>query len=162
MPPSKEHLKEQIFCIRIRPQYHESASLFIGHREIVCSRFCGSISRAAARNGEEIYSQVSSARNIEASSNYRDHSDAQNNERRPGQNVNVISFQHLGKSNWFRSRNLIFFLEQLSSLLSPFKCRLGYGLSRGGFAVGASGDTAPPIGPKLSTGLAFKFKLFRF
>ncbi|ETJ49083.1 hypothetical protein [Pseudoalteromonas agarivorans] len=53
------------------------------------------------------------------------------------QNVNVISFQHLGKSNWFRSRNLIFFLEQLSSLLSPFKCRLGYGLSRGGFAVGA-------------------------
>ena len=91
MPPSKEHLKEQIFCIRIRPQYHESASLFIGHREIVCSRFCGSISRAAARNGEEIYSQVSSARNIEASSNYRDHSDAQNNERRPGQNVNELT-----------------------------------------------------------------------
>ncbi len=53
------------------------------------------------------------------------------------QNVNVISFQHLGTSNWFRSRNLIFFLEQLSTLLSPFKCRLGYGLSRGGFAVGA-------------------------
>lgn len=53
------------------------------------------------------------------------------------QNVNVISFQHLGKSNWFRSRNLIFFLEQLATLLEPFKCRLGYGLSRGGFAVGA-------------------------
>ncbi|MEL0606049.1 cytosolic protein [Pseudoalteromonas undina] len=53
------------------------------------------------------------------------------------QNVNIIAFQHLGKSNWFRSRNLIFFLEQLSTLLSPFKCRLGYGLSRGGFAVGA-------------------------
>lgn len=53
------------------------------------------------------------------------------------QNVNIIAFQHLGKSNWFRSRNLIFFLEQLSTLLSPFKSRLGYGLSRGGFAVGA-------------------------
>ena len=60
------------------------------------------------------------------------------------QNVNVISFQHLGKSNWFRSRNLIFFLEQLSSLLTPFKCRLGYGLSRGGFAVGAFASTATP------------------
>lgn len=53
------------------------------------------------------------------------------------QNVNIIAFQHLGKSNWFRSRNLIFFLEQLSTLLSPFKSLLGYGLSRGGFAVGA-------------------------
>ena len=53
------------------------------------------------------------------------------------QNVNIISFQHLGKSNWFRSRNLIFFLEQLSTLLEPFNQRLGYGLSRGGFAVGA-------------------------
>lgn len=53
------------------------------------------------------------------------------------QNVNIISFQHLGKSNWFRSRNLIFFLEQLSSLLAPFESRLGYGLSRGGFAIGA-------------------------
>ncbi|EII3282776.1 MULTISPECIES: cytosolic protein [Vibrio] len=53
------------------------------------------------------------------------------------QKVNIISFQHLGKSNWFRSRNLIFFLEQLSTLLEPFECRLGYGLSRGGFAIGA-------------------------
>ena len=53
------------------------------------------------------------------------------------QNVNIISFQHLGKSNWFRSRNLIFFLEQLSTLLAPFESRLGYGLSRGGFAIGA-------------------------
>jgi hypothetical protein len=53
------------------------------------------------------------------------------------QDVNIIAFQHLGRSNWFRSRNLIFFLEQLSTLLSPFKARLGYGLSRGGFAVGA-------------------------
>ncbi len=53
------------------------------------------------------------------------------------QHVNVISFQHLGKSNWFRSRNLIFFLEQLTTLLEPFSYRLGYGLSRGGFAVGA-------------------------
>lgn len=53
------------------------------------------------------------------------------------QDVNVISFQHLGQSNWFRSRNLIFFLEQLSTLLEPFTYRLGYGLSRGGFAIGA-------------------------
>jgi hypothetical protein len=53
------------------------------------------------------------------------------------QNVNIIAFQHLGKSNWFRNRNLIFFLEQLSTLITPFNCRLGYGLSRGGFAVGA-------------------------
>nr|WP_086940476.1 cytosolic protein [Thaumasiovibrio occultus] len=53
------------------------------------------------------------------------------------QNVNIIAFQHLGKSNWFRSRNLLFFLEQLSTLLTPFTYRLGYGLSRGGFAVGA-------------------------
>ncbi|MCL1038516.1 cytosolic protein [Shewanella corallii] len=53
------------------------------------------------------------------------------------QKVNIIAFQHLGKSNWFRSRNLIFFLEQLSTLLEPFECKLGYGLSRGGFAIGA-------------------------
>ncbi|MFC3030983.1 cytosolic protein [Pseudoalteromonas fenneropenaei] len=53
------------------------------------------------------------------------------------QNVNIIAFQHLGVSNWFRSRNLIFFLEQLATLLAPFNSRLGYGLSRGGFAVGA-------------------------
>ncbi|MFB9134573.1 cytosolic protein [Vibrio olivae] len=53
------------------------------------------------------------------------------------QNVNIIAFQHMGKSNWFRSRNLIFFLEQLATLLTPFESRLGYGLSRGGFAVGA-------------------------
>ncbi|MDW2054199.1 cytosolic protein [Vibrio sp. 506] len=53
------------------------------------------------------------------------------------QQVNIIAFQHLGQSNWFRSRNLIFFLEQLSELLHPFKCRLGYGQSRGGFAIGA-------------------------
>ncbi len=53
------------------------------------------------------------------------------------QHVNIIAFQHLGKSNWFRNRNLIFFIEQLAPLLSPFKTKLGYGLSRGGFAVGA-------------------------
>ncbi|MCU4675927.1 cytosolic protein [Catenovulum sp. 2E275] len=53
------------------------------------------------------------------------------------QNVNIIAFQHLGISNWFRSRNLIFYLEQLSPLLTPFKQKLGYGLSRGGFGVGA-------------------------
>lgn len=53
------------------------------------------------------------------------------------QNVNIIAFQHLGKNNWFRSRNLIFFLEQLATLLTPFQSRMGYGLSRGGFAVGA-------------------------
>ena len=53
------------------------------------------------------------------------------------QNVNIIAFQHLGKSNWFRNRNLIFFIEQLAPLLYPFKTKLGYGLSRGGFAVGA-------------------------
>ncbi|HBV77933.1 MULTISPECIES: cytosolic protein [Vibrio] len=53
------------------------------------------------------------------------------------QQVNVISFQHLGVSNWFRNPNLIHFLEQLSSMLTPFQCRLGYGLSRGGFAIGA-------------------------
>lgn len=53
------------------------------------------------------------------------------------QQVNIISFQHLGVSNWFRSPNLINFLEQLSMMLTPFHCRLGYGLSRGGFAIGA-------------------------
>ncbi len=53
------------------------------------------------------------------------------------QSVNIIAFQHLGKSNWFRSRNLVFFLEQLADLLEPFQCRLGYGQSRGGFAIGA-------------------------
>ena len=53
------------------------------------------------------------------------------------QQVNIIAFQHLGQSNWFRSRNLLFFLEQLSTLLKPFHYRLGYGLSRGGFAIGA-------------------------
>lgn len=53
------------------------------------------------------------------------------------QQVNIISFQHLGVSNWFRSPNLIDFLEQLSMMLMSFPCRLGYGLSRGGFAIGA-------------------------
>ncbi|MCQ8879843.1 cytosolic protein [Pseudoalteromonas shioyasakiensis] len=53
------------------------------------------------------------------------------------QNVNIIAFQHLGKSNWFRNRSIIFFLEQLAELLAPFNQRLGYGLSRGGYAVGA-------------------------
>ena len=53
------------------------------------------------------------------------------------QNVNVIAFQHLGKSNWFRNRNVIFFLEQIATMLDPFEQRLGYGLSRGGFAIGA-------------------------
>ena len=33
------------------------------------------------------------------------------------QNVNVISFQHLGKSNWFRSRNLIFFWSSYQAYL---------------------------------------------
>ncbi|WP_017445617.1 hypothetical protein [Gayadomonas joobiniege] len=53
------------------------------------------------------------------------------------QGVNVIAFQHLGRVNWFRSQNLIFFLEQLAPLVEIFPSRLGYGLSRGGFAVGA-------------------------
>ncbi|WP_062568195.1 hypothetical protein [Pseudoalteromonas arabiensis] len=53
------------------------------------------------------------------------------------QGINIIAFQHLGKSNWFRHRNLIFFIEQLAPLVSCFTERLGYGLSRGGFAVGA-------------------------
>jgi len=53
------------------------------------------------------------------------------------QQVNVIAFQHLEVSNWFRSYALTDFLEQLTTLLTPFKCRLGYGLSRGGFAVSA-------------------------
>jgi hypothetical protein len=53
------------------------------------------------------------------------------------QKVNIIAFQHLGVINWFRSPNLIYFLEQLSTLLTPFECRLGHGLSRGGFAIGA-------------------------
>lgn len=53
------------------------------------------------------------------------------------QNINIIAFQHLGVTNWFRSPSLIAFLELLSMLLSPFKCRLGYGWSRGGFAISA-------------------------
>lgn len=53
------------------------------------------------------------------------------------QDVNIIAFQHLGISNWFRHRNLLFFIEQLAPLIGGFKERLGYGLSRGGFAVGA-------------------------
>lgn len=53
------------------------------------------------------------------------------------QQVNVIAFQHLGMTNWFRSSSLIDFLEQLAPLLTPFPQRLGYGLSRGGFAIGA-------------------------
>ncbi|EKO3675413.1 cytosolic protein [Vibrio metschnikovii] len=53
------------------------------------------------------------------------------------QQVNVIAFQHLGMTNWFRSPSLIEFLEQLAPLLVRFPLRLGYGLSRGGFAIGA-------------------------
>jgi hypothetical protein len=53
------------------------------------------------------------------------------------QGANIIAFQHLGVINWFRSPTLIDFLEQLSLLLTPFTCRLGHGLSRGGFAIGA-------------------------
>ena len=37
------------------------------------------------------------------------------------QDVNIIAFQHLGISNWFRHRNLLFFIEQLAPLLAALK-----------------------------------------
>jgi len=54
---------------------------------------------------------------------------------------------------------LIFFLEQLSTLLEPFECRLGYGLSRGGFAIGAFSNL---LIPESVMGNRFTIKAYSF
>jgi hypothetical protein len=52
-------------------------------------------------------------------------------------NINVISFQHLERNNYYRSSEFIQFMKELASLLSIFEERLAYGASHGGFAVGS-------------------------
>ncbi|ACJ31060.1 Cytosolic protein, putative [Shewanella piezotolerans WP3] len=49
--------------------------------------------------------------------------------------MNVISFNHIGKGNYFTSNELVIFTEKLGKHLDCFCERIGYGVSRGGFAT---------------------------
>lgn len=51
--------------------------------------------------------------------------------------INVISFQHIERNNYYRSSEFIQFMKELAPLMSTFKERLAYGSSQGGFGVGA-------------------------
>lgn len=51
------------------------------------------------------------------------------------QQINVISFTHIGKREYFRSIELQNFIKDLENLLSVFPERIGYGVSLGGFAI---------------------------
>ncbi|MEZ9539353.1 hypothetical protein AB4160_14295 [Shewanella sp. 10N.286.51.B8] len=49
--------------------------------------------------------------------------------------MNVISFVHIGKNNLFESPIFECFIDKLRADLAIFPSRIGYGASRGGFAV---------------------------
>ncbi len=49
--------------------------------------------------------------------------------------INTISFVHIGKNNYYQSREFEAFLEKLGDELGIFPERIGYGVSRGGFAA---------------------------
>lgn len=51
------------------------------------------------------------------------------------QQINVISFTHINKDEYYRSIELQNFIKQLGDLLTEFPERIGYGISRGGFAA---------------------------
>ena len=51
------------------------------------------------------------------------------------QQINVISFFHTQQDEYFRSVALQHFIEQLGASLAIFPEKIGYGISRGGFAV---------------------------
>ncbi|MCL1144340.1 alpha/beta hydrolase family protein [Shewanella gaetbuli] len=48
--------------------------------------------------------------------------------------INVVSFNHIGQDNYFHSEEFARFLPLLSTQLDVFPKRIGYGISRGGFA----------------------------
>ncbi|RTR37712.1 hypothetical protein EKG38_16980 [Shewanella canadensis] len=49
--------------------------------------------------------------------------------------INTISFVHIGENNYYQSREFEDFLEELGDELGVFPERIGYGVSRGGFAT---------------------------
>ncbi|MCJ8303130.1 hypothetical protein [Shewanella sp.] len=51
------------------------------------------------------------------------------------QQINVISFIHIGQDDYFRSIELQNFIKQLGKFIAMFPDKIGYGSSRGGFAV---------------------------
>ncbi|MBE7215040.1 hypothetical protein MK852_07455 [Shewanella benthica] len=51
------------------------------------------------------------------------------------QQINVISFIHTGQDDYFRSIELQNFIKQLGKFIAMFPDKIGYGSSRGGFAV---------------------------
>ncbi|SHH76089.1 alpha/beta hydrolase [Ferrimonas marina] len=53
---------------------------------------------------------------------------------------NVISFNHIGSQNLFRHTALVAFLAELTPQLERFPERIGYGVSRGAFALGIHAD----------------------
>ncbi|MDO6639151.1 hypothetical protein Q4557_04110 [Shewanella sp. 5_MG-2023] len=54
--------------------------------------------------------------------------------------MNVISFVHIGEHNLFESPIFESFIDDLSDDLAIFPSRIGYGASRGGFAVALYAD----------------------
>ncbi|WP_076414334.1 hypothetical protein [Shewanella sp. UCD-KL12] len=57
------------------------------------------------------------------------------------QHKNIISFTHIGKDEYYRSIELQNFVKYLGSNLTDFSERIGYGVSRGGFAVALHANT---------------------
>lgn len=51
------------------------------------------------------------------------------------QQINVISFIHIGQDEYFRTIELQNFIQQLGKFIAMFPDKVGYGSSRGGFAV---------------------------
>jgi len=49
--------------------------------------------------------------------------------------INTISFVHIGENNYYQSREFEAYLEKLGDELAIFPERIGYGVSRGGFAT---------------------------
>jgi len=49
--------------------------------------------------------------------------------------INTISFVHIGENNYYQSREFDDFIEELGDELGIFSERIGYGVSRGGFAT---------------------------
>ncbi|WP_299797296.1 hypothetical protein [uncultured Shewanella sp.] len=54
--------------------------------------------------------------------------------------INTISFVHIGENNYYQCRDFDAFIEMLGAELSRFPHRVGYGVSRGGFATSLYAD----------------------
>ncbi|WP_444959275.1 hypothetical protein [Microbulbifer sp. ZKSA002] len=52
-------------------------------------------------------------------------------------NCNVLAFSCIDEPSWYRGRDFQRFIQDVSSHLKVFPCRLGYAGSMGGYAVGA-------------------------